>query len=251
MDAREFEKIGLTSGEAKVYLALLKSGSSTTGPLVDLSGVSRSKIYHILGRLIEKGLVTYILESQTKYFQATDPSRLLSYLASRAQELEEHRRLVTALLPQLEAYKKLGVREEAEIYHGFAGVKAARELALKELRKGDTFYCFGANKINLKPLQGFWEDFHRRRALMGIRARYLIQEESRAAFGPGTIYQSSKSLIESRYFDTLGPVHIDIFGDYVVTCILQGTATSFLIKNKFVADYYRDYFAKIWSLARK
>ncbi len=68
-------------------------------------------------------------------------------------------------------------------------------------------------------------------------------------YGYGAQYKSK--LIESRYLGTVGSVRIDIFSDYVVTCILQGTATSFLIKNKFVADYYRDYFEREWKRAKK
>jgi sugar-specific transcriptional regulator TrmB len=42
------ERIGLTIGEAKIYLALLDLAQSTTGPIVEESGVSTSKIYKIL-----------------------------------------------------------------------------------------------------------------------------------------------------------------------------------------------------------
>ena len=47
----ELKKLGLTEGEASVYLALLKLNSSTVGAIVKDSGVSYSKIYEVLGRL--------------------------------------------------------------------------------------------------------------------------------------------------------------------------------------------------------
>ena len=138
----------------------------------------------------------------------------------------------------------MSVEEEAEIYRGIEGIKTARELALSVLKKEDIFYCLAANKINLQALQPYWHEFHKRRAKMGIHAKYLIQEDSRKEMGSGSDYKEEKLLMKSRYLDHAGPVHIDIFGDYVVTCILRGTYTSFLIKNKYVADYYRDYFEK-------
>lgn len=249
MDAQLFQRIGLTDGETKVYLSLLKLGSTTTGPLVDDAHVSRSKIYHILQRLLEKGFVTSIIKAQTRYFQAADPQKLLMYLEQKEKELAVDKEQVKALLPKLELQRQSRVIEDAEIYQGFEGIKTARELVFKVLKRGDTFYCLGANKINLAPLAGYWQDFHHRRNKLGIKARYLIQEDSRAAFSRQPQYQSG--LIQSRYLDLAGPVHIDIFGDYVVTCILQGTATSFLIRNKFVADYYRSYFEKAWKAAKK
>ena len=48
------EEIGLTKSEIKVYLALLELGSSTTGPIVDKSKASSSKIYEILDKLMQK-----------------------------------------------------------------------------------------------------------------------------------------------------------------------------------------------------
>src|SRR3989338_3398114 len=185
MDTRILQKIGLTEGETKVYIALLEIGSTTTGPIVDAAKVSRSKIYHILERLIEKGLVTTIIKAKTKYFQAADPRRLQDFLNTKEKELEQNKKEVLTLIPQLELHKKMSVEEEAEIYRGIEGIKTARELALKVLKKGDTFYCLAANKINLQALQPYWHDFHLRRAKMSIFAKYLIQEDSRREMGQG------------------------------------------------------------------
>jgi len=249
MDTRILQKIGLTEGETKVYLALLQKGSVTTGPIVDAAKVSRSKIYHILERLIEKGLVATIIKSKTKYFQAANPQRLCDYIFRKEKELEENKKQVLLLIPQLALHQKMAVEEEAAIYRGIEGIKTARELALTVLKKGETFYCLAANKINLLALQSYWHGFHLRRVKLGIRAKYLIQEDSRQEMGKVSDYKAENLLIESRYLDHAGPVHIDIFGDYVVTCIIHGTYTSFLIKNKYVADYYRAYFEKAWKAA--
>jgi len=60
------EGIGLTKGEVKVYLTLLKTGETTTGKIIDNSGLSSGKIYEILEKLIKKGLVAYIIKEKTK-----------------------------------------------------------------------------------------------------------------------------------------------------------------------------------------
>src|SRR3989344_3052406 len=83
------EEIGLTKSEIKVYLALLELGSSTTGPIVDKSGASSSKMYEILERLIQKGLAGYVIKSGTKYFEAADPKRLFDYLKEKKNKLDQ------------------------------------------------------------------------------------------------------------------------------------------------------------------
>ena len=45
---QELAQLGLTNGEARVYLSLLKIGLSKVGPIVRDSHVSYSKIYDVL-----------------------------------------------------------------------------------------------------------------------------------------------------------------------------------------------------------
>ena len=85
MNKQILKDAGLTEGEIKVYLALLELGDTTTGPLVDKSGVARSIVYQILERLIEKGLASYIVKDKTKYYQAADPNKLLDYAQKRKE----------------------------------------------------------------------------------------------------------------------------------------------------------------------
>ena len=64
MDNHLLEKLGLTKGEIKIYFALNELGKATVGPIGEKSKVSKSKIYDILNKLIEKGLVGYIIQQQ-------------------------------------------------------------------------------------------------------------------------------------------------------------------------------------------
>ncbi len=74
MDTRLLEELGLTQGEIKAYLALLKLGSTSTGPLAKESGVSRSKLYAILDRLEKRGLASHVEERGVIQFQAAEPA---------------------------------------------------------------------------------------------------------------------------------------------------------------------------------
>ena len=56
MDIKLLHDIGLTEGETKVYLALISLGTTRTGQLASKAGVSSSKVYKILDRLIKKVL---------------------------------------------------------------------------------------------------------------------------------------------------------------------------------------------------
>ena len=67
-----FEKIGLTKGEIKVYTALLSLGETTISPIVTHGKVTKSKVYDILEKLIEKGFVREIDDEKGKAITLTD-----------------------------------------------------------------------------------------------------------------------------------------------------------------------------------
>ena len=54
MDKKILHDIGLSEGEIKVYLALLKLGLAKKTELANGSGVSSSKVYEICNRLQKK-----------------------------------------------------------------------------------------------------------------------------------------------------------------------------------------------------
>src|SRR3989344_7352086 len=110
----ELKRIGLTDGESRAYLALLKLGSSTVGPIVKESGVSYSKIYEVLGRLLEKGIISYNIKQKTKYFQAIEPERLLDFLNKKEIELKENKRLLGKIIPELQNLKDKKDLQESE-----------------------------------------------------------------------------------------------------------------------------------------
>src|SRR3989338_74358 len=74
------QDLGLTKSEIAVYFALLDLGSSSTGHIIKKAGIAAGKIYLILNKLTQKGLVTYAISSGTKYYQAKDPQRLVDYM---------------------------------------------------------------------------------------------------------------------------------------------------------------------------
>src|SRR3989344_9541248 len=98
MNTSSLREAGLTEGEIKTYLALLEIGSSTTGPILEKTGIARSIIYTILEKLIQKGLVIVIIKEKTKYFQAADPRKIIDYLDEREKKFEDNKKEIENIL---------------------------------------------------------------------------------------------------------------------------------------------------------
>ena len=54
----QLTRLGLTTYEAKAYLALVRRDSSTAAQVARLAGVPRQRIYDVLATLVEKGLAS-------------------------------------------------------------------------------------------------------------------------------------------------------------------------------------------------
>src|SRR3989344_5278802 len=134
MNQKVLESIGLTRGEADVYLTLLKAGNTTSGLLIKESGVSRSKVYDVLERLKQKGLVTEVIKENTRYFEATNPSRITDYLNSKKAEIETSIIESKEFVSHLRKIQSTNLeKQEAKVYTGIEGLKTVYNEILQEL----------------------------------------------------------------------------------------------------------------------
>lgn len=251
MQAKIFEDIGLTSGEAKVYSVLLELGSTTITAIVKKSGVSSSKVYEILDRLCNKGLVTYIIQNKVRYYKAVEAFRLLDYLKKRKKEIHEQEVKIKEILPKLLSIQKEKTKlPEVQIYLGKEGIKTAREKVLKICKKGDTVYAIGGNDQAERVLESYWIDYHRRRKKAGIKARYIIREAGRKTLGKA---REKTGLIKIKYLEIWDemPLHIDIYKDYTEIAVFGDILMTISIHDKNIAKTFKAFFYKMWDIAKE
>ncbi len=100
---RRLTRLGLTSYEAKAYLALILRDSFTAAQVARQAGLPRQRIYDVLSSLVEKGLASTRPGSVVKY-AATAPELALDRLINAHRldlaELEtEAREMVSEMTP--------------------------------------------------------------------------------------------------------------------------------------------------------
>ena len=250
MEEELFRKIGLTEGEIKVYLALLRLGETTVGAIVRESKVSKSKIYDILDKLIEKGFVGYIIKSGTKYFAANDPKMIMEFINKKSEEIEKTRAEAEKILPKLALQRStLGQKKVAEVYEGFHGLKAIREDLILTLKKSDEFLVLGAPKIANEKWEGWFLDFHRRRETRGVEMRIIYNSDAKQF---GEVRKKFK-LTKVKYLpsDLVSPNWIDIFNDVVLFVVILKEPLTFVMRDKSLADSFRVYFDIMWKVSKQ
>lgn len=245
---QELKEIGLTEGESKVYLSLLKLGSSTVGPIVKDSKVSYSKIYEVLGRLLEKGIISYTVKEKTKYFQAVEPTRLLEYLEKKEKELKKNKENLKTILPNLQKIKNKKENQESQIFIGINGIKTAYEVLTRNLSKKDQLLYFYVHEEKYAKTASLLYDqiFHYFKKI-GIKLKGI----SNFDFKNSKYYSKPPKFIDLRFVDFPLPSTIDIYQDKILQIVFGEVPTAILIKSKEVADNYRKYFNNAWKTAKK
>lgn len=82
-------RLGLTSYEAKAYVALTGRESFTAAQAARLSGVPRQRIYDVLGSLVEKGMASARPGAVVKYAAADPTVAIERLLTSRREEFTQ------------------------------------------------------------------------------------------------------------------------------------------------------------------
>jgi len=107
----ELIRLGLTTYEAKAYLALLRRESSTAAQTARLANVPRQRIYDVLAGLVDKGLAATRPGPVVKY-TAEAPEHALERLVSEQREqLEDLERRTAQLIETLGPSFRAGQKE--------------------------------------------------------------------------------------------------------------------------------------------
>lgn len=242
--------IGFTSGEEKVYIALLKLGSSTTGPIAKEANVSRSKLYEILEKLSKKGVVSHFKKNNVSYFQAAHPTRIVDYLQKKEESIQQQKIEFESKIPFFEQFlNQPKIKQEAEVFEGMEGIKNVRETALKNMNSGETMLYFGNSASGHENVLGYWDDWNKRRIKKKITAKIIYNLDSKD-YGER---RKKQKYTEVRYLPKKGNTHawIEIYGKTIAIVMKYKTPMSIVINNELVTESFKTYFEILWDISLK
>lgn len=232
-------KIGLTTNEVKIYLALIDLGSSLAGNIAKKAKLHRRPTYDALHRLISKGLVSYTITSGKKFFRPAEPKRILEIV-------KERERGIRKILPEInEKFKATKIKLFSEIYEGTEGLKSVMELILKDRKAWLTIGSTGKGPI---VLPFYLEQFAKKRVKLGIKRKVLIADTNEGRKYYKTL--KKQGLVKAKFLpkEIQQPQTIWVFGDKVAIILVSLEYPAvFLIDNKEIANSYREYFSLLWK----
>ncbi|MBT6519428.1 hypothetical protein HOK51_06255 [Candidatus Woesearchaeota archaeon] len=245
MNLKILESVGFTKGEIKVYLSLLELGETTTGSIIKSSQITGSKVYEILERLIQKGLVSYIIREKTKYFQTAPPKRLMDYINKKQTELADQKNQIESIIPKLESIQKSTQKtQSSQIFEGYAGVRTVFNLILDSLKPGETYQVFTlGDELKNDRVVMFLQNHHQRRIQKKIKVQLIANTKEKKLLQKHLKYKG----MNIKYCKDPVPVGVFIFKDHVATFTFKQKPTAFLIKSSQIAKSYKDFFTNLWK----
>jgi len=230
--------LGLSDKEVIVYIALLSLGQSTVNAIAKNSRLNRVTCYDVLKYLQEKGLVSYVIKSGVKYFEAAEPRKLLG-------DLQEKQAKVKSIMSELEALKK-SVKEKPniEMFESLAGLKTVLEDVIKEGKE-----CwFIADPIFMDSLEFYFPHFIREKRKLGMFSRVITLDCKRMRQYKA---KNPRKYVDLRFIQESLPTTKIIYGNKVATLTFEKeNSIGIIIENKQIADTERKLFELLWKQAR-
>ncbi len=248
MNTEILRKIGLTENEVKIYLDLLKSGTSTPYEISKRTNIYRVHIYDKLEQLINKGLATYVYKGAKKFFQATHPSKIKQYLEDKKKELEIQEEDVNSLLPELEAMTNLPKEDTfVEVFKGNEGLKYFLKDIIKT--KEEVLVTGIDDQKYQEAILIFMKQYFRGLKKNKIKERVItVKRKGVFLFSKDLAPTTNYRFLEEKQFN---PTNTFVYGNKTVIVTWGSPVTAVMIKNNEVADTYRSHFEHLWKVASK
>lgn len=237
-DLKVFEELGLSATEVKIYLALLELGESRAGEIITHTNLQNSVVHLTLGRLVDKGLASFVRHGKVRQYQATDPRNLLRWIDEKRHRVEE-------LLPSLLARQVHKERQEAEVFEGLRGFKAMLYKLIEDYEKGDEYLFFAFYtpiEQRDREVYQFYREFLDERRRRGIKVRGIAHVSRRTLFEEIDYDMDAILFTDVPYIQ-----NVSVFRNKIIITPWQYHPVAFLITSRQVADNFREYFNLLWS----
>jgi len=220
------------------------------GKIVKETDLRKSTVYETIGRLQEKGLVSYVIKKGKKHFEASHPDKILDFIQEQKNSLEKKESEANKLVDELkQGHDILKPHAEAHVFEGVEGFKAVRRDVLRN-SKGEVL-LIGSISREDEVIPGYFEEWNKERIKNKISLKLLHKESARKkALSRKKLMQKN---FEMRFLpkEIESPAVINIYGDRVVNVLWKGKSPlCFMLINKEIADSYRKYFSFLWKSSK-
>jgi len=235
---QNLSKLGFSPSEIKIYLHLLKTGSSYANKISSETRINRTNVYEALDRLVAKGVVAFITRNKVKWFEANSPKSVISLLKEKEEEFTKTKQ---SLLRDVNNFQISPLKKslEANVFVGKKGLRMLFEEILEERKS--TFFI--ASQWQFKKVFGpYFELWHKRRIEKKIKQKTIFPKKFRGKL-------PKWKFIEYKFVDDkfTSPTTTIIYGDNCLFIQWSKEPIAIKIQNKEIARSHLNYFNMLWA----
>ena len=247
MEAEKLMSLGFTQNEAKVYLVLVKYRRSDANTIIKETKLHKKLVYENLEKLIDKGLVGFVVENNKKIFSITSTKIISEIFEEKIREQEKKKKEAEKIADELDKLVKTSkTKQEAMIYRGKKGI---RTFYSELLRNKKDYVVFGAPRKSINIMdEVFWRNFNSKRIDKKIKVRLLFNESIRK-YGDSLKDKYTEVKYFEKEFEPLTETNIQ--GNKVGIIVWTEEPFVFFIMDKEVAKSYKEYFERMWKVSNK
>lgn len=247
MDLPELKELGLSSGQVKVYAAILGAGSVGIQEIQEKTGLERRAIYDVVNKLIERGLVTFTEEHGRRRYQWTHPRNLYEAVEQKQKALSS----LKGKMPQItDLFLHTRPKVGAEVFRGNDGMKAL----LNEALEHEASYWIGGNsgveQSTGTGMKLWYHNWMKRRVKLKRLMYDLVDHGTWLEDYPPHDLKKHKK--EYYKYCTLpknlrSPMVIIMFGNKVAQVLWSRHSFAFVLESEEVKESFMKYFHYFWK----
>lgn len=242
-------ELGFSPHDVEVYLALVKKGPCTAGPLISETKLHRNIVYTSLDHLAGRKLIWEKIVSGRKYFSIAAPIAL-------EQEFARKARIAKEAVGQI---RELTGREipEITVHQGNEEYLSLLTTVITQLPKGSTKYVLGTGgeefmKYTMLPI---WKKYHEVARTRKIKIKMIGYEHQRNAIFP---HIKKEGMYEVRFLPSSieNPAGVHVYpAVFTVLNIMYSDkdtpVTAMKVVNRNLSVGYLNLFNNLWKIASK
>lgn len=241
----DFEQIGLTTRDKRVYEALLKIPRSSIRRLAETTGINRGSVYESVKDLELAGLVSRITIGKSLRFSAADPEKLHELINEKRQSLKDMQQGLAEYIDILSQYTAhSGFKQFASFYDGDEGLANILRDVLTTCRTEKiSQYCAISSPRVSEYLYNNFAQFTREREKQGLFVKVLRQGKPLRPLSEKAL----SKMLPGQYIDSHN--YVLIYGSKLAIVSLDDAnhTSGIIINNRGISRLHAQLFDIVWA----
>lgn len=246
MNLAVLKNFGLHQNDILVYEALLRFGRAKSGPIIRSTEVASSRVYESLALLIEKGLASYEVKNNIRYYRPESPTLLLERNDYYRQELTELSAGINDIIVKTPSHNEVNVFEKKN------GFWLALAQHTDSLDQGETIsiISFGKNYGDSRELRNLFNNIDQAMSTKKCHINILLDKKLQETIEKDRQHIKIYNIryLPSEYF---GPTSTSVSRNDVLIAVWGNEPIALSIKNPTIVKSFQNNFDLLWSKGKK